>query len=59
MSEYKISGYVKITFSKIIECENYADAREEAEKLPYNEDIDFADLDYWYDYIEVEEIEEL
>ena len=59
MSEYKISGYVKITFSKVVECESYADAMERASEISYNEDIDFSELNDWYDDVEIEEIEEL
>lgn len=59
MDEYKISGYVKIRFSKIVKCESYVDAMEKAEEISYNEDIDFSELNNWYDDVEVEEIEEL
>lgn len=59
MSEYKISGYVKISFSKVVECKNYDDAMEKAGEISYNEDIDFSELNDWYDDVEVEEIEEL
>lgn len=59
MDEYKISGYVKIGFSKIVKCESYVDAMEKAEEISYNEDIDFSELNDWYDDVEVEEVEEL
>lgn len=58
MDEYKISGYVKIGFSKIVKCESYVDAMEKAEEISYNEDVDFSELNDWYDDVEVEEIEE-
>ena len=59
MDEYKISGYVKICFSKVVKCESYVDAMEKAEEISHNEDIDFSELNDWYDDVEVEEIEEL
>lgn len=59
MDEYKITGYVNIGFSKIVKCESYVDAMEKAQEISYNEDIDFSELNDWYDDVEVEEIEEL
>ena len=57
--ESKISGYVKIGLSKVVKCESYVDAMEKAQEISYNEDIDFSELNDWYDDVEVEEIEEL
>lgn len=59
MDKYKITGYVKIGFSKVVKCESYVDAMEKAQEISYNEDIDFSELNDWYDDVEVEEIEEL
>nr|DAT56511.1 MAG TPA: hypothetical protein [Caudoviricetes sp.] len=59
MDEYKITGYVKIGFSKVVKCESYVDAMEKAEEISQNEDIDFSELNDWYDEVEVEETEEL
>ena len=59
MDEYRISGYVKIGFSKVVKCESYVDAMEKAEEILHNEDIDFSELNDWYDDVKVEEIEEL
>ena len=59
MDEYKISGYVKIGFSKVVKCESYVDAMKKAQEISYSEDIDFSELNDWYDDVEVEEIEEL
>lgn len=59
MDEYKITGYVKIGFSKVVKCESYVDAMEKAQEISQNEDIDFSELNGWYDEVEVEEIEEL
>lgn len=58
MKEFKITGYVKIGFSKIVECESREKALEIAEEIAYTEDVDFRDLNDWYDEVEVEEIEE-
>lgn len=59
MDEYTITGYVKIGFSKVVKCESYVDAMEKAQEISQNEDIDFSELNGWYDEVEVEEIEEL
>lgn len=59
MDEYKIIGYVKIGFSKVVKCESYVDAKEKAEEILHNEDIDFSELNDWYDDVKVEVIEEL
>lgn len=59
MKEYKISGYVKIGFSKIVECESHAEAVQQANVIELTEDVDTCDLYDWYDEVEVEEIEEL
>lgn len=42
-----------------MKCESYVDAMEKAQEISYNEDIDFSELNDWYDDVEVEEIEEL
>lgn len=55
MKEYKVSGYVKIGFSKIVECESYEEAVQQANVIELTEDVDTCDL---YDEVEVEEIEE-
>lgn len=59
MKEYKISGYVKIGFSKIVECESHEESVQQANVIELTEDIDTCDLYSWYDEVEVEEIEEL
>lgn len=58
MKEYKITGYVKIGFSKIVECESREKAVEIAEEIAYTEDVDFSDLNDWFDDVEVDEVEE-
>ena len=59
MKEFKITGYVKIGFSKIVACESREKALEIAEEIAYTEDVDECDLYDWYDDVEVEDIEEL
>lgn len=58
MKEFKITGYVKIGFSKIVECESREEALEIADKIAYTDDVDESELDAWYDEVEVEEVEE-
>lgn len=58
MKEFKITGYVKIGFSKIVECESREKALEIAEEIAYAEDVDFRDLNDWFDDVEVDEVEE-
>lgn len=58
MKKFKITGYVKIGFLKIVECESREKALEIAEEIAYTEDIDFRDLNDWFDDVEVDEVEE-
>ena len=58
MKEFKITGYVKIGFLKIVECESYEEAVQQANVIELTEDVDECDLYDWYDEVEVEEIEE-
>lgn len=58
MKEFKITGYVKIGFSKIVEFESYEEAVQQANVIELTEDVDTCDLYDWYDEVEVEEIEE-
>lgn len=58
MKEFKITGYVKIGFSKIVEFESYEEAVQQANVIEFTEDVDTCDLYEWYDEVEVEEIEE-
>jgi hypothetical protein len=58
MKEFKITGYVKIGFSKIVELESYEKAVQQANVIELTEDVDECDLNGWYDEVEVEEIEE-
>lgn len=59
MKEFKITGYVKIGFSKIVECKSYETAIQQANVIELTNDVDECDLDDWYDEVEVEEVEEL
>lgn len=58
MKEFKITGYVKIGFSKIVEFESYEEAVQQANVIELTEDVDTYDLFNWYDEVEVEEVEE-
>ena len=58
MKEFKITGYVKIGFSKIVEFESFEEAVQHANVIELTEDVDTCDLYDWYDEVEVEEIEE-
>lgn len=58
MKEFKITGYVKIGFSKIVECESREEALQQSNVIELTEDVDACDLNEWYDEVEVEEIEE-
>ena len=58
MKEFKITGYVKIGFSKIVEFESYEEAVQQANVIELTEDVDECDLNDWFDDVEVEEIEE-
>lgn len=58
MKEFKITGYVKIGFSKIVECESYEATVQQANVIELTEDVDEIDLNDWYDEVEVEEVEE-
>lgn len=59
MKQFKIIGYVTIGFEKIIECENFEDAEEQANVIALTEDVDGRDMNEWFDRVEVEEIEEV
>lgn len=59
MKQFKITGYVTIGFEKIVECENFEEAEEQANVIALTEDVDGRDMNEWFDEVEVEEIEEL
>ena len=58
MKEFKITGYVKIGFSKIVEFESYEEAVQQANVIELTEDVDTCELYEWYDEVEAEEIEQ-
>ena len=59
MKQFKIIGYVTIGFEKIVECENFEEAEEEANVIALTENVDGRDMNEWFDSVEVEEIEEV
>lgn len=58
MKEFKITGYVKIGFSKLVELESYEEAVQQANVIELTEDVDPSDLNNWFDDVEVDEVEE-
>lgn len=59
MGKYKITGYVKCGFEKIVECESFEAANKLADSIEYTEDVDQSELYILYDEVEVEDVEEL
>lgn len=59
MKKFKIIGYVTIGFEKIIECESFEKAEEQANVIALAEDVDGRDMNEWFDSVEVEEVEEV
>lgn len=59
MQKYKITGYAKIGFEKVIECENLEAANQLANLIERATDVDDGDMNDWIDEVEVEVIEEL
>lgn len=59
MKKFKIIGYVTIGFEKIIECESFEEAEEQANVIALAEDVDGRDMNEWFDNVEVEEVEEI
>lgn len=59
MKQFKITGYVKIGFEKIVECESFEVAEEQANVITLTEDVDGRDMNEWFDSVEVEEVEEI
>lgn len=59
MKQFKITGYVTIGFEKIVECENFEEAEEQANVIALTEDVDGRDMNEWFDSVEVEEVEEI
>lgn len=59
MGKYKITGYVKSGFEKIVECESFEEANNLADLIELTSDVDGSDINDWLDEVEVEDIEEL
>lgn len=59
MKQFKITGYAKIGFEKIVECENLETANRLADLIERATDVDDGDMNDWIDEVEVEEVEEV
>lgn len=59
MAKYKITGYAKIGFEKIVECESFEMAIQLADLIERATDVDDGDMNDWIDEVEVEEVEEV
>lgn len=59
MAKYKITGYAKIGFEKIVECESLEMANQLADLIERATDVDDSDMNNWIDEVEVEDVEEL
>lgn len=59
MAKYKITGYAKIGFEKIVECESQEMANQLADLIERATDVDDSDMNDWIDEVKVEEVEEL
>lgn len=57
MQKYKITGYAKIGFEKIVECECFEEAKQLADLIERLTDVDDGDMNDWIDEVEVDEIE--
>ena len=57
MQKYKITGYAKIGFEKVVECENLETANQLANLIECSTDVDDSDMNDWIDEVEVEEVE--
>ena len=44
---------------KIIECESFEEAEEQANVIALTEDVYSRDMNEWFDSVEVEEVEEI
>lgn len=54
MKEYKITGYVKIGFSKVVECESREEAMKVVEQIAYTEGIDSYEMNDWIDEVKID-----
>lgn len=59
MAKYKITGYTRIGFEKVVECESLEMANELADLIERATDVDDSDLNDWIDEVAVEDVEEL
>lgn len=44
---------------KIVECESFEEAEEQANVIELTEDVDDRDMNNWFDEVEVDDVEEL
>lgn len=58
MKQFKITGYAKIGFEKIVECESQEMANQLAELIERATDVDDGDMNNWIDEVEVVEVDE-
>lgn len=59
MKQFKITGYAKIGFEKIVECESQEMANQLADLIEHATYVDYGDMNDWIDEVEVEEVEEV
>lgn len=59
MAKYKITGYTRIGFEKVVECESLEMANQLADLIERATDVDDGDMNEWFDSVEVEEVEEI
>lgn len=59
MQKYKISGYVKIGFEKIVECESLEAAKQRADLIERVRAVYDDDMDGWIYEVAIEEVEEV
>lgn len=59
MKQFKITGTVTIGFEKIVECESYEVAVQQANLIELAEDVDDGDMNDWIDEVVVDDVEEL
>lgn len=59
MKQFKITGYAKIGFEKIVECESQEMANQLADLIERATDVDDGDMNDWIDEVAVDDVEEL
>lgn len=59
MGKFKITGYTRIGFEKVVECESLEKANELADLIERAIDVDDSNLNDWIDEVAVDDVEEL